>query len=123
MAAWPSGALALQRIPSNKKPPCIRNRSQFSYKTMDKTMGYCSKTIGCTQKSGFLFAGTRCIGTANEELRVFTLCVFFQRPAYHFESMHVNTTKVLVQQTSVHCMCMPLLHVSYCSNVRDTNLH
>ena len=27
---------------------------------MDKTTGYCLKTIGCTQKSGFLFAGTRC---------------------------------------------------------------
>ena len=27
---------------------------------MDKTTGYCSKTIGCTRKSGFLFAGTRC---------------------------------------------------------------
>ena len=27
---------------------------------MDKTIGYCSKTIGCTLKSGFLFAGIRC---------------------------------------------------------------
>ena len=27
---------------------------------MNKTIGYCSKTIGCTQKSGFLFAETRC---------------------------------------------------------------
>ena len=31
----------------------MRNRSQFSYKTMNKT-------IGCTRRSGFLFAGTRC---------------------------------------------------------------
>ena len=27
---------------------------------MDKTIGYCSKTIGCTPKSGFLLAETRC---------------------------------------------------------------
>ena len=51
---------SLQRVPANKKPPCIRNRSRFSYKTMDKTKGCCSKTIGCTWKSGFLFARTRC---------------------------------------------------------------
>ena len=47
-------------VPANKKPHCIGNKSQFSYKTMDKTIGYCSKTIGCTLKSGFLFVGTRC---------------------------------------------------------------
>ena len=46
---------ATQRVPANKKPPCIRTRSQLSYKTMNKTIGYRSKTIGCTQKSGFLF--------------------------------------------------------------------
>ena len=51
----------LQRVPANKKPPCIRNGSHFSYKTMDKTIGYCSKTIGCTRKSGILFVGTHCI--------------------------------------------------------------
>ena len=27
---------------------------------MNKTIGYCSKTIGCTRKSGFLFAETHC---------------------------------------------------------------
>ena len=27
---------------------------------MNKTIGYCSKTTGCTRKSGFLFAETRC---------------------------------------------------------------
>ena len=31
----------VQWVPVNKKPPCIRNRSQFSYKTMNKTIGYC----------------------------------------------------------------------------------
>ena len=33
-----------------KKPPCIRNKSQFSYKIMNETIRYCSKTIGCTKK-------------------------------------------------------------------------
>ena len=42
----------IQRVPANKKPP-LRNRSHFSCKTMDKT-------IGCTQKSGIFFVGTRC---------------------------------------------------------------
>ena len=51
----------IQLVPANKKLPCIRNKSQFSYKTIDKTIGYCSRTIGCSQKSGFLFAGTRYI--------------------------------------------------------------
>ena len=50
----------IQRVPANKKPPCIRDRSQSSYKTMNKTIGYCSKTTGCTQKSGFLCAETCC---------------------------------------------------------------
>ena len=50
----------IQRVPSNKKPPCIRNISQFSYKKMNKTIGYCLKTTGCTRKSGFLFAETHC---------------------------------------------------------------
>ena len=27
---------------------------------MNKTIGYCSKTTGCTRKSGFLFTETRC---------------------------------------------------------------
>ena len=27
---------------------------------MNKTIGYCSKTTGCTRKSGFLFAETHC---------------------------------------------------------------
>ena len=27
---------------------------------MNKTVGYCSKTTGCTRKSGFLFAETHC---------------------------------------------------------------
>ena len=45
------GLDTLQRVPANKKPPCIRNRSQFSYKTMNKTIGYCSKTTGFTQKA------------------------------------------------------------------------
>ena len=49
----------LQQVPANQKPPCVRNRSQFSCKTMAKTIGYCSKTTGCARKSGFLFAGTR----------------------------------------------------------------
>ena len=47
----------IQRVPANKKPLCIRNRSQFSY----ETIGYCSRTIGCTQKGGFLFTGTCCM--------------------------------------------------------------
>ena len=46
-----------------KETPHIRNKSQFSYKIMNKTIGYCSKTIGCTRKSGFLFAGTHCKGS------------------------------------------------------------
>ena len=46
----------LHRVPTN-----IRNRSQFSNKTMDTTIGCCLKTIGCTRKSGFLFAGTCCM--------------------------------------------------------------
>ena len=50
----------IQRVSVKKKPPCIRNRSQFSYKTMNKTIGYRSKTTRCTQKSGFLFAETHC---------------------------------------------------------------
>ena len=50
----------LHQVPGNKKPPCIRNISQFSYETMDKTIDYCSKIIGCTRKSGFLFVGTHC---------------------------------------------------------------
>ena len=42
----------IQRVPANKKPSsCIRNRSQISRKTMDETIGYCSKTIGCTEKA------------------------------------------------------------------------
>ena len=44
-------------VPANKKPPCIRNRSQFSYKTMDEKIDYCSKTIGCTRKKWFLTCG------------------------------------------------------------------
>ena len=48
----------IQRVPANKKPPCIRNRSQFSYKTMNKITDYCSKTTGCI--SGFLFVETHC---------------------------------------------------------------
>ena len=40
----------VQRVPANKKSPCIRNRSQFSCKTMDKTIGYCLKTIGWPKK-------------------------------------------------------------------------
>ena len=27
---------------------------------MNKTIGYCTKTTGCTRESGFLFAETRC---------------------------------------------------------------
>ena len=50
----------IQQVPANKKPLCIRNRSQFSNKTMNKTIDYRSKTARCTQKSGFLFAETRC---------------------------------------------------------------
>ena len=50
----------IQWVPANKKPTCIKNRSQFLYKTMNKTIGYCSKTTGCTRKSGFLFAETHC---------------------------------------------------------------
>ena len=46
-----------------KETPHIRNKSQFSYKIMNKTIGYCSKTTGCTRKSGFLFAGTHCKGS------------------------------------------------------------
>ena len=44
------GPVVLQWVPTDKIPPCIRNRSQFSYKTVDKTIGYCSKTIGRTEK-------------------------------------------------------------------------
>ena len=52
--------IEIQRVLKITKPPCIRNRSQFSYKARDKTISYCSKTIGSTRKRGFLFAGTRC---------------------------------------------------------------
>ena len=51
--------LNIQRVLATKKPPCIRKGSKFSYKSMDKTISYCSKAIACTRESGFLFGGTR----------------------------------------------------------------
>ena len=33
------------RFPQIRNPPCMRNRSQFSYKTMNKTIGYCWKKL------------------------------------------------------------------------------
>ena len=66
----------IQRVPANKKPPCIRNRSQLSYKTMHKT-------IGCTRKSGFLFAGTRCTNKAKAR----------QLTKYKTSFLHLNQFK------------------------------
>ena len=61
LAHFSSGIKAIYSGFPRIRNPLVRKRSQFSYKIMDKTVGYCSNTIGCTRKSGFLFAGTCCI--------------------------------------------------------------